>query len=246
MQIAPMPETLSPTPAQCFTPQDTDALWKLVTTPHPVVGKARHLGEALLHAGIISESALLDSLRAQKSDQERGIRRQIGQILVDQGDVTQEQLKHVIGSWLGEYMVNPAHLTPDAVSLALVPRAVAERESVLPLLAREDALVLLMADPYDRVLLDELRFLTQRRLIPLQAAPGTLMPAISKAYSVHLQTPASTPPGAGAHRPSVPTSRATSQELAVNLTTTAPDSESEQTDVISESDNTLVPDQLGD
>ena len=54
MLIAPMPETLSPTPAQCFTPQDTDALWKLVTTPHPVVGKARHLGEALLHAGIIS------------------------------------------------------------------------------------------------------------------------------------------------------------------------------------------------
>ena len=62
-----------------------------------MVGKARHLGEALLHAGIISESALLDSLRAQKSDQERSIRRQIGQILVDQGDVTQEQLKHVIG-----------------------------------------------------------------------------------------------------------------------------------------------------
>ena len=240
MLIAPMPETPPPTPAQCFTPQDTDALWKLVTTPHPVVGKARHLGEALLHAGIISESALISSLQAQRSDQERGIRRQIGQILVEQGDVTQEQIKHVIGSWLGEYMVNPGHLTPDAVSLALVPRAVAERESVLPLLAREDALVLLMADPYDRVLLDELRFLTQRRLIPLQAAPGTLMPAISKAYSVHLQTPASTPPGAGAHRPSVPTSRATSQELAVNLTTTAPDSESEQTDVISESDNTLV------
>jgi hypothetical protein len=35
------------------------------------------------------------------------------------------------------------------------------------------------------MLLDELRFLTQRRLIPLQAAPGTLMPAIAKAYSVH-------------------------------------------------------------
>ncbi|MBP8832659.1 MAG: type II/IV secretion system protein, partial [Acidovorax sp.] len=88
-----MPETDEPTPPQCFTPQDTDALWKLVTTPHPVVGKARHLGEALLHAGIISESALISSLQAQRSDQERGIRRQIGQILVEQGDVTQEQIK---------------------------------------------------------------------------------------------------------------------------------------------------------
>jgi type II secretory ATPase GspE/PulE/Tfp pilus assembly ATPase PilB-like protein len=206
-----------------------------------VVGKARHLGEALLQAGIISEHALQEGLQAQKAEQGIGIRRQVGQILVDRGDVTQDQLRHVIGSWLGEYMVNPGHLTPDAVSLALVPRAMAERESVLPLLAREDALVLLMADPYDRVLLDELRFLTQRRLIPLQAAPGTLMPAIAKAYSVHLQPQAGSPSGTTRAHPSpAPTSRATSQELAINLTTTAPDSEAEQADVISESDNTLV------
>ena len=229
-----------------FTPPDTTALWKLVTTPHPVMGKARHLGEALLQAGIISERTLLDGLQAQKAEHEIGVRRQVGQILVDRGDVTQDQLKHVIDSWLGEYTVNPRHLTPDAVSLALVPRAVAERESVLPLLAREDALVLLMADPCDRVLLDELRFLTQRRLIPLRAAPGTLGPAIAKAYSVHLQPQAGSPTVTGAHPATAATSRATSQELAINLTTTAPDSESEQTDVISESDNTLVPDQLGD
>jgi type II secretory ATPase GspE/PulE/Tfp pilus assembly ATPase PilB-like protein len=240
MQIAPTPETLAPAPPQCFTPPDTDALWKLVTTPHPVVGKARHLGEALMQAGIISEHTLQEGLQAQKAEQGLGIRRQVGQILVDRGDVTQDQLKHVIDSWLGEYMVNPGHLTPDAVSLALVPRAMAERESVLPLLAREDALVLLMADPYDRVLLDELRFLTQRRLIPLQAAPGTLGPAIAKAYSVHLQHQPGLPTGVGAHHSPAAALRATSQELAVNLTTTAPDNEAEQADVISESDNTLV------
>jgi type II secretory ATPase GspE/PulE/Tfp pilus assembly ATPase PilB-like protein len=243
MQIASTPETsetLATAPPQSFTPPDTDALWKLVTTPHPVVGKARHLGEALLQAGIISERTLLEGLQTQKAEQKIGIRRQMGQILVDRGEVTQEQLRHVIDSWLGEYMVNPGRLTPDAVSLALVPRAVAERESVLPLLAREDALVLLMADPYDRVLLDELRFLTQRRLIPLQAAPGTLMPAIDKAYSTHLQPQAKSCAAAGGRQGPATTSRATSQELAVNLTTTAPDSEAEQTDVISESDNTLV------
>ncbi len=233
-------ETLATAPPQCFTPSDADALWKLVTTPHPVVGKARHLGEALLQAGIISERTLLEGLQAQKAEQRIGIRRQVGQILVDRGNMTQDQLRHVIDSWLGEYMVNPGQLTPDAISLALVPRAVAERESVLPLLAREDALVLLMADPYDRVLLDELRFLTQRRLIPLQAAPGTLMPAIAKAYSAQLQPQPGSPTAAGARQSPAPTARATSQELAINLTTAAPDNEAEQADVISESDNTLV------
>ena len=39
------------------------------------------------------------------------------------------------------------------------------------------------------MLLSELRFLTQRRLIPIKAAPGTLAPAIAKAYSVHPAMP---------------------------------------------------------
>ncbi len=165
-----------------------------------------------------------------------GQHRLIGQILVDRGELTQEQLRQVIAAWLGDYMVHPGDITPEAAALALIPRSVAERESVLPLMARDDALVLLMADPLDRVLLDELRFLTQRRLIPLQAAPGTLMPAIDQAYRTHPADPQSPKTST----PSAPAARATSQELATHLTSAAPDTAAEQADVISESDNTLV------
>ena len=136
----------------------------------------------------------------------------------------------MIATWLGEYTVHPGDITPEASALALIPRAVAERESVLPLIARDDALVLLMADPWDRVLIDEIRFLTQRRLIPLRASPGTLMPAIHKAYRTR-------PADAGG---SATGARATSQELLTNLATASPDADTEQADVISESDNTLV------
>ena len=75
---------------------------------------------------------------------------------------------------------------------------------------RDESLALLMADPYDRMLLSELRFLTQRRLIPIKAAPGTLAPAIAKAYSVHPGDASDAPRGksslaepktACAHRP---------------------------------------------
>ena len=41
-----------------FAPSSMDALWTLVTSPHPVVGKARHLGEALINAGMISSAEL--------------------------------------------------------------------------------------------------------------------------------------------------------------------------------------------
>jgi len=62
-----------------------DALWTLVTSPHPVVGKARHLGEALINAGMISSADLHQGLTTQQRELEQGNNCQLGQILVDQG-----------------------------------------------------------------------------------------------------------------------------------------------------------------
>ena len=224
---APFP----PPPAHSVRPSTADSLWQQLSTPHPTVGKARHLGEALVQAGLLSASALESGLRTQREERNEGLHRLIGQILVEGGALTQEQLRQVIATWLGEYTVHPGDIAPEAAALALVPRAVAERESVLPLMARDDALVVLMADPSDRVLLDELRFLTQRRIIALQAAPGSLMPAIHRAYRPQQ------PGGAAA---GVPVGRATARELAANLGSAATEGDAEQADVISESDNTLV------
>ncbi|WP_422844889.1 GspE/PulE family protein [Acidovorax sp. M2(2025)] len=221
----------SPPPTHSFRPPNAESLWQQLSTPHPTVGKARHLGEALVQAGLLSASALEQGLTAQQQERNHGLHRQIGQILVDSGMLTQEQLRQVIATWLGEYTVHPGDIAPEPTALALVPLAVAERESVLPLMAREDALVVLMADPSDRVLLDELRFLTQRRVIPLQAAPGTLMPAIHRAYR----------PQSGGRSEAPAAARATARELAANLgSATAAEGDAEQADVISESDNTLV------
>jgi hypothetical protein len=70
-----------------FPAPSTDALWMLVSTPHPVVGKARHLGEALLHAGMISRRA--DQQLAGTAERTRTkATTPIGQILVEQGDLS--------------------------------------------------------------------------------------------------------------------------------------------------------------
>ncbi len=225
-----------------FTPPHAEALWKLVTVPHPIIGKAHHLGEALVHAGLITPPVLADALQIQRFERENGNDPQLGQILVSHGHVTPEQLQRVIDSWLGEYVVDPGKLTPDPAALALVPRTVAERESVLPLLARDDALVLLMADPHDRVLLDELRFLTQRRLIPVHAAPGTLLPAISRFYDEVSNAAAGTKKTASpaAANGAMVTRPSSARELASSLDAAGADLDVTPADVISESDNTLV------
>ena len=195
----------------------------------------------MTNAGTVSSDAVIAGLRAQREERKKGVRRLIGQILVEQGHLSQDQLRDAIASWLGDYVVDPQHLIPDTAAIALVPRAVAERESVLPLLTQEDVLVVLMADPLDRALLDELRFLTQRRLVALQAAPGTLLPAIAKAYSVHSASAAKTTgqKGEGAPLRSA-MARPSSKELVLNLSENAPDTEVTEADVVTESDNTLV------
>ena len=229
LSTAPPPNT--PQPSTYFEPTSNDALWQLVSSPHPVVGSAKHLGEALVNAGMVQTATVLDALKLQHHERDRGEHRLLGQILVSLGSLTQDQLRQVIATWLGDYVVHPRMLQPDATALALVPRQIAERESVLPLLARDDVLVMLMADPSDRVLLDELRFLTQRRLIKLSAAPGTLIPAIAKAYAIH--------PAGDAPAPASAT-RASAQELAGTLAGTHSDNEAEAGEVVNESDNTLV------
>ena len=220
-----MTDTAPPAP-QTLRPPSTEALWQHLSTPHPQVGKARHLGEALLHSGLISLATLRHVLQAQKEGLEHHQHRQLGQILVDEGHLSQEQLSQVIAAWLGDYTIDPTDLPPDGAATALIPRAVAERESVLPLLARDDALVVLMTDPGDKVLLNELRFLTQRRILPLKAAPGTLLPALQRAYAGETIQQA--------------TPKASAQQLVSDLAGSGIEGDTDTTDVVSESDNTLV------
>ena len=74
----------APPPAHSFRPPSAEALWKQISTPHPTVGKARHLGEALVHAGLLATPALSEGLQAQQTERSQGQHRPIGQILVDQ------------------------------------------------------------------------------------------------------------------------------------------------------------------
>ncbi len=129
-------------------------------------------------------------------------------------------------------MLDPKHYDFDAEALALIPQVVAQREAVLPLMLHEDLLVVLMADPLDQRLLDELRFMTQRRIVPVLAAPGTLPPAIARAYEKSVPSSSRQRSRAG--------QTAAARDLALDLQSASDVSNEPESDVVSESDNTLV------
>ena len=164
------------------------------------------------------------------------IRKGVGQWRRDEGvalaQASVEQLRQAIAGWLGNRVIDARHFRFDPEALATVPRAVAEAESVLPLLKHEDLLVVLMADPLDKRLLDELRFMTQRRIVSVLAAPGTLMPSVARAYEPQV--------GLGELPRLKEVNRASSRDLVNDLQAAAEVGREPESDVVSESDNTLV------
>lgn len=224
-------------------PTTTRELWDGLHAHHPTLSRARHLGEALQQSGLVGR-ATIESALAHQQKQRRNAppgdypdKTLLGQILVRNGVLSEAQLQAAIAAWLGDPVIDPRQLSPDPSALALVPRHVAERESVLPLLLEDEVLVLLMADPWDQRLLDELRFLTQHRLLPALAAPGTLQPTIARFYP-RQSGPAMPAPGTSApgDAPKALDARALAKELAPSNDTEA----HADADQVNESDNTLV------
>jgi type II secretory ATPase GspE/PulE/Tfp pilus assembly ATPase PilB-like protein len=232
-----MSEQATPTTATGKTPAtaDTllDALWHQVQRHHRA--PEAHLGEALVARGLIDTSLLARALGAQAQSRPH---RPLGEMLVDAGVLTAAQLQATLSDWLGVQVVDASVLLPEARALQRVPRAIAQRESVLPLMVRGDALVVALPDPWDKPLLDELRFLTDLRIVAVGARPGTLAPAVARAYrgSGAVGMPAS---GGTAAATGLALGNSL-HDLATEFSGHAGEDARNDPTVVSESDNTLV------
>jgi DNA-binding response OmpR family regulator len=67
-------------------------------------------------------------------------------------------------------------------TLDLLPREIAERQLILPVLMREDRLFVATANPRERKVLDELEFVTGKRVYPYVALEAPLEHVIEEAY----------------------------------------------------------------
>ncbi|MBV8618627.1 MAG: type II/IV secretion system protein [Curvibacter sp.] len=231
-------------------PSNVEELLAGLNHHHEVMRQTKHLGEALLLEGLVKPEVLQKALTHQarrRASGDRNADTMLGHILVQNGILTESQLQSAIAAWLGEPVIDPQLLTPDPKAVALVPRRVAERESVLPLALQDDALVVLMANPWDLQLIGELRFLTQRKIIPAVAKAGMLLPAIDRAYHGIEASPGLAGSGAipweGAQpmrvvkAPETPgTARALTDELALTPESDEPSTE----ELVASADNTLV------
>ena len=180
-----MENCLAEMPAPACLPSHIDSLilrtpadvWDALSGDHPVAQR-RRLGETLVVHGL-SESA--DVERALVL-QRKGHPRPLGQIMLAEGMVVEDDLKIALAAMAGMPVVDCLAVSPQDDALLLVPQGTAERARALPLLREGSTLVVAMEDPWHRPTLDELRFLSNLHIEPVMALPRTLAQAQVKAY----------------------------------------------------------------
>ncbi|MCC6218523.1 MAG: hypothetical protein IT505_03395, partial [Aquabacterium sp.] len=150
------------------------AVWDAIRGDHPMAPRHR-LGETLVVHGLSEPSDIERALTLQRQGQPRPL----GQILLSEGMVVEDDLKIALAAMAGMPVVDCLAVPPQDDA---VPQGTAERARVLPLLREGSTLVVAMEDPWHRPTLDELRFLSNLHIEAVMALPGTLAQAQANAY----------------------------------------------------------------
>ena len=203
----------------------------------------RPLGKILLQRKLVSQQELDTALRAQKRARTPV---PLASQLVDDGTVKEIDALRALSEQHGVPGIDLTQIVIALEHLDVVPRDLALRSLILPVLVRGDRIFLATANPDEKRVVDELEFVTGKKVYSYIAVHSTLTKAITAAYdakasgALHYigpQAPAETlrsrglpvpgeaaPPGPrGARSPWVPSSPAETAAAEAEMAPASPD-----------------------
>jgi type II secretory ATPase GspE/PulE/Tfp pilus assembly ATPase PilB-like protein len=138
------------------------------------------LGEALKELNLLTDEQLEAALNKQKEN--RHLR--LGQIIVEMNIVDDRTLKGALAKKLGIPYVNLSKFNFDPNAIRMIPGALARKSCLMPLCTHEGMLVIALEDPMNYKVIDELRFLTQLKVLPAMASRENILEAIQTYYGL--------------------------------------------------------------
>jgi type IV pilus assembly protein PilB len=175
------------------TPQRTATaeIWRPRTRLAYHTGVAKRIGELLVEAGVLSQQQLEQALFAQRKDGRR-----LGQLLIELGLVGETKLTQTLSRQLSVPWVSLYHVDFSRSLLNLVPRAVAEKYSLVPIFVRRvrnqgETLYVAMDDPTGEEAINEVTRASSMPVKPMIACASDIRAAIRVYY---LGEPAPEPP----------------------------------------------------
>lgn len=146
------------------------------------MGNKLRLGDHLVAEKYITQKQLADTLAMQKITGKK-----IGELLLEQGIISQQQLAKVLQTHLN---INGVYLSTSSIDKKIaniIPENICKRYIVFPYKVEGEVLYLAMADPLDRGAIQEIKRITRMDIIPLVSTSNEIRLMIDVANSnVHL------------------------------------------------------------
>ena len=138
----------------------------------------KRLGDMLLEAGKISLAQLNRALETQ-----RKTKRRLGEVLIDQGLLTEDEIADVLAQQLSLERIDLEKTFVEQDMARSIPKEVALKYTAIPIFMRDGKLVVAMNDPLNMLAIDDICFITQKKIQPAVATKKQIEKAIEIYYS---------------------------------------------------------------
>ncbi|EMR05203.1 Type II traffic warden ATPase [Bhargavaea cecembensis DSE10] len=146
-------------------------------------GKVMHMVQARKRLGdILVETGLITEEQLQETLKEKPKDQRLGDALLQRGLITELQLVETLEIQLGIPHVNLFRYPFEPQIFSLVPKEFAKRNLLVPLKTEEDRLYVAMVDPMDYIAIEDLRLSTGFQIEPVIASKDDIVRTIAKFY----------------------------------------------------------------
>ena len=139
--------------------------------------KRVRLGEALVQLGAVSIEQVEEALQKQK---ELGLR--LGKTLVKLGMCSEAQVVEALAQQLAIDIIDLDKIDIPKDVLSLIPETIIRNHTLLPVSKTHEKLIVVMADPLDMFIADEIHYQTNMIVVPAIAPEGMIIEKIKKLF----------------------------------------------------------------
>ncbi|MGO4888581.1 GspE/PulE family protein [Anaerobacillus sp. MEB173] len=133
---------------------------------------------------LLVESGLVTEEQLEKTLKEKSRDQKLGDALLQEGYITEQQLIEVLEFQLGIPHISLYRYPIDTSLIHIVPKDLAKRHNVLPLKKEGNKLFVAMADPMDYFAIEEIRMATGFQVEPAISTKDELLRTINKYYEL--------------------------------------------------------------
>src|SRR3990170_3844927 len=131
---------------------------------------------------LVADGLLTQDQLHKALGEQKGSTEKLGSILIRLGFINEEQLIGFLSRQYGVPSITLSQLEIDPEVLKLVPAPIAKKYEVLPVRRMGNSLALAMADPTNVFALDDISFMTNLQVLPLVASQTAIKKSIDRNY----------------------------------------------------------------